>query len=181
MRSLRAAVLCSLVFMGSSASVIAQPYPVRPVRVIVPFAPGGGNDLIARIVAQKLSERLGQQFVVDNRVGGGGIVGTELGVRAVPDGYTINLLGGSHPVNANLYRLNFDPIEDITPIVQISQGPFIVVVHPSLPVKTLRELVAMARARPGAISYASHGMGGIGHLSTEYLLSMAGVRMLHVP
>lgn len=158
-----------------------QAYPSKPVRIIVPFAPGGGNDFIGRIVAQKLSEGFGQPVVVDNRAGAGGVLGAELGVRARPDGYTLNLVGGSYPVNANLYKLAFDPVADITPIVQISQGPFIVVVHPSMPVKTLKELITLARAKPGVVNYASHGTGGIGHLATELLLSMAQVKMVHVP
>ena len=168
--------------MATMAGVAwGQGYPVKPVRIIVPFAPGGGNDFIGRLVAQKLSESLGQQFVVDNRPGAGGVLGMELGVKARPDGYTLSLVGGSYPVNANLYKLAYDPITDITPIIQISQGPFIVVVHPSTPARTLKELFALARAKPGVVNYASHGTGGIGHLATELLLNMAQVRMVHVP
>jgi tripartite-type tricarboxylate transporter receptor subunit TctC len=165
----------------ASGLAAGQTYPSKPVRIIVPFAPGGGNDFIGRIVAQKLAESFGQPVVVENRPGAGGVLGAELGVKARPDGYTLNLVGGSYPVNANLYKLIFDPLNDITPIVQISQGPFIVAVHPSTPAPTLKALIALARARPGVVNYASHGTGGIGHLATELLLSMAQVRMLHVP
>lgn len=171
----------ALLVAVSAGAVRAQNYPVKPVRIIVPFAPGGGNDFIGRLVAQKLTESLGQQVIVENRAGAGGVSGAELGVKARPDGYTLNLVGGSYPVNANLYKLAFDPITDITPIIQISQGPFIVVVHPSTPVRTLKELIALARAKPGVVNYASHGTGGIGHLATELLLNMAQVRMVHVP
>lgn len=152
----------TVLFLATMAGVAwGQGYPVKPVRIIVPFAPGGGNDFIGRLVAQKLSESLGQQFVVDNRPGAGGVLGMELGVKARPDGYTLSLVGGSYPVNANLYKLAYDPITDITPIIQISQGPFIVVVHPSTPARTLKELFALARAKPGVVNYASHGTGGI--------------------
>ena len=161
----------ALLVAVSAGAVRAQNYPVKPVRIIVPFAPGGGNDFIGRLVAQKLTESLGQQVIVENRAGAGGVSGAELGVKARPDGYTLNLVGGSYPVNANLYKLAFDPITDITPIIQISQGPFIVVVHPSTPVRTLKELIALARAKPGVVNYASHGTGGIGHLATELLLN----------
>ncbi len=174
---------CAVAMLAAVASGAAwsQAYPVKPIRIIVPFAPGGGNDLVGRLVARALTESLGQAVVVENRAGAGGVLGAEQTVKARPDGYTLGLIGGSYPVNANLYKLNFDPLADLAPIVQISQGPFVVVVHPSMPVRTLKELFALARAKPGAINYASHGTGGIGHLSTELLLNMAQVKMLHVP
>ena len=166
---------------GTQAAEPAASYPSKPVRVIVPFAAGGGTDLIARIAAQKLSEAWGQQVIVDNRPGAGGIVGTEAGVRAAPDGYTFTLMGSSYTVNPAFYKLSFDPINDITPIAQTSQGPFVVTVNPSLPAKNVKELIALAKAKPGQLSYASSGAGSITHLSTELFLGMAGIKLVHVP
>jgi tripartite-type tricarboxylate transporter receptor subunit TctC len=174
--------LCaSLVLLAASACVVAQPYPAKPVRVIVPFPPGGGNDFIARFVAQRLSASLGQQFVVENRGGAGGMIGTEAGVKAPPDGYTLTLISNSYTVNPSLYKLRFDPVADMTPVIQISSGPYIVVVHPSLPVANLRELVALAKSDPGRVFFASSGQGSVGHLATELLALMAGFKLNHVP
>ena len=167
---------------GAGAQAPAGPaYPTKTVRVIVPFAPGGGTDLIGRVAAQKLTEAFKQQFIVDNRPGAGSTLGTELGVKAPPDGYTLTTIAGSYGVNPSLYKLSFDPINDITPIIQLSQGPFLVVVHPSLPVKNVRELIALAKSKKGGLTYASSGQGSIVHLATEYMLSMAGVKAVHVP
>lgn len=167
--------------LGAAAPLLAQQYPVKPVRIIIPFAPGGGTDFIARIMAQKLTESLGQQVIPDNRPGAGGTLGAELGVKAAPDGYTLTMLAGSYGVNPALYKLSFDPVNDIQPIIQIAKGPLLVVVHPSLPVRNIRELVALAKAKPGQINYASSGQGGILHMATEYFASMAGVKMNHIP
>ena len=165
----------------SAAPGSAQAYPSKPIRIIAPFAPGGGTDFIARVAAQKLTEVLGQQAVVDNRPGAGGVVGTELGVKAAPDGYTFTLIGGSYGVSPSLYKLNFDPVNDVTAVIQMSQGPFLVVVHPSLPVRTIKELIALARAKPNNLNYASGGRGSHTHLSTELFADMAGIKMVHVP
>ncbi|HEX9398189.1 MAG TPA: tripartite tricarboxylate transporter substrate binding protein, partial [Burkholderiales bacterium] len=151
------------------------------MKIIVGFAPGGGNDFIARYIARKIAEPLGQQVLVENRPGAGGSVGVEAGIKAPPDGYTLTLISNSYAVNPSLYPLRFDPISDITPIIQISQGPYIVVVHPSLPVASIRELVAMARSEPGRINFASSGQGSVGHLSTELFASMAGFKLNHIP
>ena len=156
-------------------------YPTKTVRVIVPFAPGGGTDLIGRVAAQKLTEAFKHQFIVDNRPGAGSTLGTELGVKSPPDGYTLTTIAGSYGVNPSLYKLAFDPVNDITPIIQLSQGPFLVVVHPSLPVKNVRDLIALAKSKKGTLTYASSGQGSIVHLATEYMLSMAGVKAIHVP
>jgi tripartite-type tricarboxylate transporter receptor subunit TctC len=164
-----------------AAEVPASSYPTKPIRMIVPFAPGGGTDLIARITAQKLTEAWGQQVIVDNRPGAGGIVGTETGVRSAPDGYTYTLMGSSYTVNPSFYKLSFDPINDITAIAQISQGPFIVVLYPGLAAKSVKELIALAKAKPGQLSYSTSGAGSITHLSTELFLGMAGIKMVHVP
>jgi tripartite-type tricarboxylate transporter receptor subunit TctC len=159
----------------------AQAYPAKPVRLVAPFAPGGGSDFIARLMAQKLAERMGQQVVVENRPGAGGNLGAEYVVRSAPDGYTILLTPASYTVNPSLYKLAFDPIADITPIIQLSQGPFVVAVHPAVPAKTLKELVAYAAKAPDKLSYASSGNGSIVHLATEYFLDMAKVKIVHVP
>lgn len=171
----------AMALSGAHAPVSAQPYPAKPVRVIVPFAPGGGSDLIARIAAQKLGESMGQSFIVDNRPGAGGSLGSELGAKAAPDGYALTLIAGSYAVNPSIYKLAFDPVNDITPIVQMSQGPLLIVVHPALPVKTVKDVIAIAKAKPNALLYATSGQGSIVHLSTELFADMAGVRLTHVP
>ena len=156
-------------------------YPAKTVRLVVPFAPGGGADISARTIAQKLTERLGQQFVVDNRAGGGGNLGTEYVAKAAPDGYTLLLVSSSYGANPSLYKLSFDPVSGFEPVTLVSQQPFIAVVHPSLPVKSIKELVALAKARPGELAFASSGAGGIQHLALEYFKSASGVDILHVP
>jgi tripartite-type tricarboxylate transporter receptor subunit TctC len=156
-------------------------YPGKVVRIVVPFAPGGGADISARNIAPKLTERLGQQVVVENRPGGGGNLGTEYVARATPDGYTLLLVSSSYGANPSLYKLSFDPVSGFEPITLVSQQPFIAVVHPSLPVKSIKELVVLAKARPGELAFASSGAGGIQHLALEYFKSAAGVDILHVP
>ena len=159
----------------------AQTYPAKPVRIIAPFAPGGGTDFIARIAAQKLTEGMGQQFIVDNRPGAGGSLGAELGAKAPPDGYTLTLIAGSYAVNPSIYKVAFDPVNDITPVIQLSQGPLLIASHPSLPAKTAKDVIALAKAKPGNLLYASSGQGSIVHLATELFADMAGVKMTHVP
>ena len=161
--------------------VSAQQYPTKPVRIVVPFAPGGGSDFIGRFIAQKLTERLGQQFIVDNRPGAGGNLGAELALKSPPDGYTLLLIAGSYTVNPSLYKLAFDSGNDISPIIQLSQGPFVVAVHPSVPAKTLKEFMALAKKQPDKFSYASAGQGSITHLASELFLDMAGLKIVHVP
>src|SRR3954467_3899426 len=173
--------LAGILTAASAAGAYAQAYPSKPIRIVAPFAPGGGTDLIARVAAQKMTESLGQQTVVDNRPGAGGVLGAEIGAKSPPDGYTFTLIAGSYAVNPSLFKLNFDPVNDITPVIQLSQGPFLVVVHPSLPVKTPKELIALAKARPGQITYATAGAGSITHLATELFADMAGIKLLHVP
>jgi tripartite-type tricarboxylate transporter receptor subunit TctC len=165
----------------ASTPALAQPYPAKPVKIIVAFAPGGGSDFVARFMAQRLSAALGQQFIVENRPGAGGTIGVEIGVKAAPDGYTLTLISNSYTVNPSLYKIRFDPVADITPVIQISQGPYLVVVHPSLPVKSIAELIALARSKPEAINFASSGQGSVGHLATELFVGMAGIKMNHVP
>lgn len=162
-------------------SAYAQPWPAKAVRVIVPFAPGGGSDLTARPVAQKLSEALGQQFVIDNRGGAGGAIGMELTAKAPPDGYTVMSISGSYSATAATRKLAYDPFDALIPVVELGFLANVLVVHPALPVKSTQELIALARAKPNTLVFASTGIGGNTHLSTELFLSMAGIRMIHVP
>jgi tripartite-type tricarboxylate transporter receptor subunit TctC len=159
----------------------AQTYPAKAVRVIVPFAPGGGSDITGRQVAQKLSEHLGQQFVVDNRGGAGGLIGMELVAKSPPDGYTIMVMSGSFSATAATHKPAFDPINSIIPVAEVGIAPFVLSVHPSVPAKSTREFIALARTKPGQLVYASSGMGGLTHLSTELMSSMAKIKMVHVP
>lgn len=159
----------------------AQTYPAKPVRIVVPFAPGGGSDFIGRFIAQRLTEALGRQVFVENRPGAGGVLGIEQGLRAPADGYTLVLIASSYTVNPSVYKLSFDPVADATPLIQISQGPLLAVVRPSLPANTLKDLIALARAKPGGIHFASSGQGSVIHLATELFAGMAGIRMNHIP
>src|SRR4051812_32053051 len=153
----------------------AQTYPSRPARIVVPFAAGGATDIIARLIGQWLSERLGQQFVIENRPGAGSNVGTEVVVNAPPDGYTLLLIGASSAINATLYdKLNFNFLRDITPVSGIMSIPFIMVINPSSPAKTVSEFIAYARANPGKVNMASGGTGTAGHMSGELFKMMAG-------
>src|SRR5262245_35219798 len=159
----------------------AQSYPSKPVRIIVPFAPGGGSDFIARFTAQRLSGPFGQQVIVENRPGAGGLLGIEAGVKADPDGYTFTLIASSYTVNPALYALKYDPVADITPVVQISQGPMLVVVNPKVPAKTAVDLIKLAKAKPGTLNFASAGQGSITHMACELFAHMAGIKMNHIP
>jgi tripartite-type tricarboxylate transporter receptor subunit TctC len=157
-------------------------YPTQPVRVIVPFAPAGGTDILARLVGQRLSERLHQQFIIENRSGAGANIGVETVVRAPPDGYTLLLVDNSPAINATLYaKLNFNFIRDIAPIASIATQPLVLEANPSFPPKTVPEFMAYARANPGKINFASSGNGGSPHMAGERLKMMAGLDMVHVP
>jgi tripartite-type tricarboxylate transporter receptor subunit TctC len=168
---------------GWPVPAAAQPaYPSKPVRIISPFAPGGGNDALCRIVAHRLAEEFKQQVIVENRAGANGIVGTEIAARSAPDGYTIVLIPSGHAVNATLYRkLPFDSIRDFTPITLAGSSPLVLAVHPSLPAKNVKELVALAKARPGQLTYVSAGVGASGHLGGAQFESLTGTRMVHIP
>jgi len=168
---------------ATSASVAAQPaWPSKPVRMIVAFVPGGGTDIVARLLAPRLGEALGQTMVIDNRGGAGGNIGTEAAARAAPDGYTL-LMGNVAPnaINVSLAPVPFDPVRDFAPISQVAITPNVLVVHPALPVKTVRELLALARAKPGALAFPSAGNGTSSHLAGELLKNLAKIDMLHVP
>src|SRR5262245_3285594 len=160
----------------------AQAYPTRPVHLIVPLAPAGPSDILARLIGQSLWERLGQQFVIDNRPGGGGNIGTEAVVRAPADGYTLLIVGARNAVNATFYdKLNYNFIRDIAPVASIIRTPFVMAVNPTVPAKTVPEFIAYAKASPGKINYASAGTGTSSHLTGELFKMMAGVDMVHVP
>ena len=159
----------------------AQSYPAKPVRIIVPFAPGGGSDFIGRFMAQRLTDSLGKQVIVENKPGAGGVLGVEQGIKSPADGYTLVLIASSYTVNPSIYKLNFDPVSDITPIIQISAGPLVAVVNPKLPVKNVKELIALARQKPGQVNFASSGQGSVIHLATELFDTMAGIKMNHIP
>ena len=179
MRRLLAVLLAAFV----PTAALAQTYPAKPIRWIVPFPPGGGNDTIARLVGQKLSAALGQQVIVDNRPGAGGTIGAEAAARSPADGYTMFLAGvATHGINPNLRRkLPYDAIKDFQAVSLIASAPLLVVVHPSLPAKSVKELIALAKTRPGQINYASNGAGGSSHLAVELFDMMTGVRMAHIP
>lgn len=163
------------------SAAFATEYPSRPIRMIVPIAPGGGMDTISRGVALKLGEGLRQTIVVDNRGGGGGSIGAELVAAAAPDGYTIIVMSATSVIRPLMYKSSFDTLRDFAPVSQMSAQPYLLVVNPSLPVKSVQELIAYARANPGKLNYASAGQGSIIHLATELFSSRAGIRMVHVP
>jgi tripartite-type tricarboxylate transporter receptor subunit TctC len=177
-------VCCGLVMTAASGPVIAQPaYPSKPIRMIVPFPPGGSIDPVARLISPKLAENLGQPVVVDNRPGANGTIGTDILAKSPPDGYTIILLGAStHVTNALLMRnLPYDSFKDFAPVATIQRSDYVLVVHPSLPANSLRELVALAKSKPGQISYASSGNGNLNHLAAELFNMMTGIKTHHVP
>lgn len=159
----------------------AQVYPARPIRVVVPFAPGGPNDILARLIGQKLTEAWGQQVIADNRPGGGTVIGTELVAKSPPDGYTLLMVSTSHTSNPSLRKLPYDPIRDLEPVILVASGPNVVLAHPSVPAKSVKELIAVARARPDQVAYGSGGLGTSTHLSGAMVGLMGGVKMVHVP
>ena len=165
----------------AAAQDSARDYPTKPVRLIIPFPPGGSNDVVGRMIATQMSERLGKQVVVDNRAGAGGVVGTELAANAPKDGYTVQIISIAHAVNPWLYKLPYDPIKSFTPISILASGPNVVAVNPGLPVNSIKELVALAKQKPGELQYASAGVGSFQHLGGELFKLEAGVDMLHVP
>ena len=178
-----AALLLNPAFAQSPSASSGQAYPSKPIRLIVPFAAGGGNDNVARLVGKRLADTLGQPVVVDNRPGAGGVVGAELAAKAAPDGYTLFLGGvGSHAINPNLHeKLPYDPLRDFAPVELLASAPLVLVVHPSVPARDIAEFVAYARAHPGRLNFASNGNGSSSQLAAVMFDSMAGVDMVHVP
>ena len=160
----------------------AQAYPARPIRLIIPFSAGGAADVPGRILTQRLTEVVGQQIVIENRPGAGSTIGAEAAAKAPPDGYTLFMISNTHFVSATLHKkLNYDALNDYTPVTQITSAPNVLVVHPSLPARSVKELVALAKAKPGQIDYASSGNGSTQHLTGALFCSMAGIRMTHIP
>ena len=172
------AAACAL---GLVVPAAAQGWPAKPVHIVVASTAGGGTDFVARVVAPKLAEALAQQVVVENRPGGGSTIGYEYGIRSAPDGHTLVMITPSYTINPSLYPLRFDALRDYTPVIRVARGPYVIVVHPSLPARSVKELVALAKARPGEITYGTSGTGAIVHLTTELFLYKAGIRMTHVP
>jgi tripartite-type tricarboxylate transporter receptor subunit TctC len=169
------------VLLALTTAAAAQDYPTKPVRLIIPFPPGGSNDVVGRMIATKLSERLGKQIVVDNRGGAGGVIGTEAAANAAPDGYTLSVISIAHAVNPWLYKLTYDPIRSFAPVTVLATGPNVLAVNPGLGVNSVKELIALAKSKPGELQYASAGVGSFQHLGGELFKLEAGVDMLHVP
>ena len=179
--AIHSAVALSLLSFGT-VDVHAQAYPARPVRLVVPWPPGGSNDLAARILAPKLGQSLGQQVVVDNRAGAGGIIGSDIVAKAVPDGYTIMLNSATHVANATIYpKLPYDTLKGFTAITLVARVPTVMVVHPSLGVSSVRDLISLAKAKPGQINYGSAGSGSQFHMATALFAKMAGIELVHIP
>ncbi|MDB5812389.1 MAG: Tricarboxylate transport protein TctC [Betaproteobacteria bacterium] len=174
-----AVLLCTCMTAGT---LCAQNYPAKPIRLIVPYPPGAGTDIIARTVGQKLGEVLGQQVVVDNRGGGGGVIGADAAAKSPSDGYTMVLVTSTFAMTPALQKPPYDPVNDFTPLILLAAVPNILVVHPSLPARNIKELIALARAKPGELSYATSGNGTVSHLLTEWLSSLVGgLKLVHVP
>jgi len=178
--------LCALGLFCACATAAAQTpdasrFPTKPIRLIVPFPPGGSNDILGRFLAQKMSDRLGQQTIVDNRAGADGIIGTELAARAPADGHTLVIVSTSYTMNPAIHKLPYDPVKSLAPISLIASGGNVIAVHPSLPIKTVKELIAVAKAKPGQLRYSSSGIGGFNHFGGELFNTMAGVKLVHIP
>ena len=186
MRTLRkplALLLSAFIGLGIAAQTSAQSYPTRPIKLLVPFTAGGGTDLLARILAQKMSENLGQQIVVENKPGGNTLIATEAVARATPDGYTLIMQTNNLAANPTLYRgkMSFDTLKDLAPVSLVAGNPHVLVVNPALPARDFKEFIALAKAKPGTISFASAGSGTVNHLSGELLKMLAGIDMVHIP
>jgi tripartite-type tricarboxylate transporter receptor subunit TctC len=174
-------LLAAFVVFAGAASALAQTYPTRPVRMLVPISPGGGLDVIARIIAPPLTESFGRSVVVDNRSGASGAIALETTARAAPDGHTIMIFSVSQIINAELTRVSYDMFRDFAPVTQISASPYVLTVHPGLPIKSVSDFIAYAKARPGELNYASAGVATLQQLSLELLSSMVGIKLVHVP
>ncbi|MBI3069425.1 MAG: tripartite tricarboxylate transporter substrate binding protein, partial [Betaproteobacteria bacterium] len=182
----KAMFLAAALALASSPGVVPaaqqSDYPSRPVRLVVTFPPGSGADIMARIIGQKLTESFGQQVIVDNRAGAAGIVGTEIVARANPDGYTLVMVTSAHTINGSVYaKLPYDPVRDFAPITMLASTPYLLVVHPSVPAKSLSDLIALAKSKPGQINYATGGIGVGSHLAGELLKTMTGIDIVVVP
>ncbi|MGZ8263125.1 MAG: Bug family tripartite tricarboxylate transporter substrate binding protein [Burkholderiales bacterium] len=170
---------CALALPAVAAE--AERYPVKPIRIVVPFTPGGSNDLLGRVISQKLQDAWGQPAIIDNRPGAGSTIGIEIVVRAAPDGYTLLTTSGGIAINVSLYKLSFDPVTDLTPVALLAQMPYLLTVTPSMPAKSVQDLIGLARAQPGKLVYSSSGAGTSSHLTMEMFNHAARTHMLHVP
>jgi len=172
----------AMVLFTVGSSAFAQDYPSKPIRFIVVFSPGGSTDILGRAIGQKLSESWSQPVVIDNRPGGGGVIGTEMAAKAEPDGYTILMVSASHAFNPSIYsKLPYDSIKDFVPVTNAAYVPNVILVHPSVPAKSLQELIALAKAKPGELNFSSAGKGSAIHLATELFMMMTGIKMTHIP
>ena len=173
---------CATLLVSFAGDAAAQGYPVKPVRIVVPFAPGGPNDILARVIGQKLTESWGQPVIVENRPGGGTVIGTEVVAKSAPDGYNLLMVSASHTTNPTLLKkLPFDTLRDLALVIYVANSANVLLAHPSLPARSVKELIALARTRPDQVAYGSGGNGTSTHLSGELLAQMARVKMLHVP
>jgi len=170
----------SLVIALSTACLAADPYPSKPVRLIVPFAPGGSNDIVGRLIADKLTQRLGQQVIVENHGGAGGTLGTEMASKAAPDGYTLLIVSAAHAINASVYNLPYDPEKDFTPVSLLGKGPNLLAVYPGVKANSVKELIALAKAKPGELICAAAGVGSFQHLASESFKTLAGIDIMMV-
>src|SRR4051812_13658531 len=164
---------------SSAAAAEAERYPVKPIRIVVPFTPGGSNDLVGRVIAAKFTEAWGQPAIIDNRPGGGSTIGIETVVRAAPDGYTLLTTSGGIAINVSLYKLSFNPVTDLTPVALLAQMPYLLTVNPALPAKSVQDIINLAKAQPGKLVFSSSGAGTSSHLTMELFNSAAKINMLH--
>jgi len=175
-------ILLAVAALSAALSASAQPYPDRPVKIIVPFGPGGFTDVAARILQKELGPVLGQAVIIENRPGAGSTIGTDAVAKAAPDGYTLAMISTAHVISPHVYKsIPYDAIKDFTPVMRLAEGPYVLAVHPSLPVKNVADLIALAKAKPGVIDFASSGNGSSQHLVGALFCSMAGVQLNHVP
>ena len=171
----------TIALASQAGAADAERYPVKPIRIVVPFPPGGSNDLLARVISQKFNEAWGQPAIIDNRPGGGSTIGIEVVVRAAPDGYTLLSTSGGIAINVSLYKLPFNPVTDLTPVALLAQMPYLLTVNPSLPAKSVQDIISLAKAQPGKLVFSSSGAGTSAHLTMEMFNSAAKISMLHVP
>lgn len=176
-----ATLLAGAAFALSAGLAAAQAYPTKPVRLIIPFPPGGSNDIVGRLIAQQLTDRLGKQVVVDNRGGAGGALGTELAAHSAADGYTILIVSSAYAFNPSLYKLKYDPVKSFAPVSLVGKGPNALTIYPRLGVNSVKELIALAKSKPGQLNYASAGVGSFQHLGSAMFTMMAGINVVHVP
>ncbi|MCC7486517.1 MAG: tripartite tricarboxylate transporter substrate binding protein [Burkholderiales bacterium] len=179
--AIAACLLAGATSLLPAVATAAAAYPNRPIRLLTPFAPGGGSDILSRLLGPQVSEALGQQIVVDNRPGGGGTLGAGIAVRAVPDGYTLITVSGSYGANPVMHKLPYDSVEDITPIILIGETGLVITMNPKSPIKSVKEAIEFARANPGKLRFGSAGVGGLGHLSQELFQQATGIEITHVP